>query len=511
MDKTEDIKQPQQNNQMKMNAMFSAMTDVELNTIPNYRSKAYRYYSSYVPHVTRKFTKEQILRYMASPETCFEQLREASMYLYATSTQYRRVVNYFAHMCPMDYVIYPFKFDKSKEMTDKDKEKFHKAYKRVSDYMEIFNLQHEMRKALVTAWREDIFPGYIYQTKDSLYIRKLPAQYVKIASIVDGCFMVAFDFSYFDGREDELESYGDEFIAKYKLYREDTLRYKWQILNEKRQFVIKISEDVNYPLIPLLGCFPGIFDIEDYKDLSKGATVLRNYKALGIEIPTDDKGNFLMDKNLIDDFYQNLCNITPPNIGVFETPTTVKQYDFERSSTDDPDKTYEAIRNFYNDVGVSSLLFGSDKQTAASLNISIIADATLCYAVNRQIERNVNRLLKTNFTGEYKFQIALLDVSEFHKQQIHDMYIKDAQYGAPVKTAVSATLGINQPRFNALLYMENDYLNLYDNMIPVRSSYTEGFSDDEGGRPTAEENGEEISESNEKTREADSNANRQWM
>ncbi len=499
-------------NKLKMNAMFSAMTDIDLNTVPIH-NRAYAYYRSYVPYVHRKYTKEQILNFMKSPDTCYPQLRDASVYLYSTSPQYRRVVNYFAHMCPMDYIIHPFKFDPTKEMNEKEKDKFKKAYKKVCDYMEIFNLQHEMRKVLVTAWREDLFAGYIYQTKDSLYIRRLPPDYVKIASIVDGCFMIAFDFTYFDTRLDELESYGPEFIEKYNLYKEGlkmtpAMNYRWQVLNEKKQFNIKISEDILYPLIPLLGCFPGIFDIEDYKDLSKGATVLRNYKALGIEIPTDDKGNFLMDKGLIDDFYQNLCNITPPNIGVFETPCPVKQYDFERSSTDDPDKTYEAIRNFYNDIGVSSLIFGSDKQTAASLKISITADATLCYAVNRQIERNVNRLLKTNFTGEYKFQITILDVSEFDKRQTHDMFLKDAQYGVPVKSAISATLGISQPVFNSMLYMENDFLDLQDNMIPLKSSYTQS-SDSEGGRPTAEDTGDDISDSNEKTREADSNASRE--
>lgn len=326
--------------------------------------------------------------------------------------------------------------------------------------MSIFNLRHEMSKALTIAWREDIFAGYIYQTKDSFYIRKLPADYVKIASIVDGCYIAAFDFSYFRGKEDELESYGQEFIDKYEIYKKDSSQ-RWQLLDEKKQFCLKISEDVTYPLIPLAGCLVGIYDIEDYKDLQKGASILRNYKALGLKLPTDEAGNLLIDKTLADQFYAQLTNITPDNIGVFETPMDVQVFDFEKSGAEDPDKTYEAIRNFYNDVGVSSLLFGSDKQTAASLNISITADECLTFAVNRQIERNVNRLLK-NLSGTQKFQITILDISEYHRQQFHDLLLKDAQYGVPVKSAIAASVGIDQPAMNAMLFMENDFLKMHE-------------------------------------------------
>ena len=492
-----------QNVTFNMNNMdFAKLTDVQLTDLNTYW---------YHPPVRfRKYTKEQVLKFMKDPERCYKQLREASIYLYAVSTQYRRVVNYFADMATLDYVVYPFKFDKSKVNT----KAFANSYKKACDYLEIFNLKHEMRKILVTAWREDLYAGYIYQTKDSLYIRRLPPDFVKINSIVDGCYMVAFDFTFFDQwsnvndkLESELESWGEEFREKYAIYCSDKIKYRWQELNEEKQFNIKISEDVPYPLIPLLGCLPGIYDIEDYKDLQKGAAVLRNYKALGLKIPTTDKGDFLIDKSIADQYYNQLANITPPNIGVFETPMDVVQFDFERSNAEDPDRTYEAIRNFYNDVGISALLFGSDKQTAASLNISIIADESLVFAVNRQIERNVNRLLKTVVKGVTKFQIKILDVSEFHKQQMHDMYLKDAQYGEPTKMATAATIGISQPTFGSIMFMENDFLNLHEEMIPLQSSYTQ-TSDDEGGRPTAEEEGEEVSDSNENTREHDSNASR---
>ena len=496
------------NVQFNTNNMFAKLTDVQLTNLNNY------WYSyANIPAAYRRYSKEQVLKFMKDPHRSYKQLRDVSVHLYSVCTPYRRVVHYFADMCSLQYIIRPFKLDKTKVNT----KAFAASYKKACDYLEIFNLQHEMRKILVTAWREDLFAGYIYQTKDSLHIRRLPPDYVEITDLVDGCFIVSFDFSYFDKwsnakafngeskLEFELNSWGEEFIEKYEIYKKDKSKYRWQRLNDERQFVIKISEDIPYPLLPLMGCFPSIFDIDDYKDIQKGAAVLRNYKALGLKIPTTEKGDFLIDKSIADQYYEQLANITPPNIGVFETPMDVQQFDFERSNSEDPDNTYAAIRNFYNDIGASSLLFGSDKQTAASLLISIIADETMCFAVNRQIERNVNRLLKTVVKGVNKFQISIVDVSEYHKQQIHDMYLKDAQYGEPTKMAVAATVGISQPNFSSMMFMENEFLNLHEEMKPLQSSYTQS-SDNEGGRPAAE--GDDISDSNENTREHDSNASR---
>ena len=54
--------------------------------------------------------KADIIKYLKNPETNAKQLRNASIYLYEVSAQYRRIVNYFAHMCPLPYIMYPAYF-----------------------------------------------------------------------------------------------------------------------------------------------------------------------------------------------------------------------------------------------------------------------------------------------------------------------------------------------------------------------------------------------------------------
>lgn len=504
----------------KLNGKF---TNVEVNMVdvnnPNRSSWRNRYgYLGYLRghHDTTyndrfKYNKHEILKLLAEPITNEKLLRDISRYLYYVSPQYKKIVNVHADMPTLDYTIRPFKFDKDK--AEKEPDKFKSCYKRACDYLEILNLKHEMRKILTIAWREDVFYGYIYSTKDSLYIKPLDPDFCMISGICDGCYKYAFDFSYFDGKPHlELENFGNEFIEKYEIYLKDKSKYRWQELLHKNEFCIKISEDVGYLFVPFANCFPAILDIEDYKDIKKTSAEIENYKAIGLKIPLSEDGNLLVSETIMDNFYDHISNVLPENVGLFMTPVDVETIDFEKS-TSDSDEVKNAVEDFYNDIGMSSLLFGGSNQSSTALKISLISTEIQVYAVNRQIERNVNRLLKS-ISGAFKFQITIQDVTYYNQADIHNLYLKDSQYGVPVKANVPASLNVSQSVLEGTLFMENDFLELSKKFEPLQSSYTsssndiansDGSNSENNGRPSAEETGSDLSDSGEETRERDLN------
>lgn len=466
------------------------------------------YNDNYLSRFGDKYTKKFLLNCMYNPKLHEKELREISRYLYATSPQYKRTINYFANMCPLDYIIRPFKFDAEKYNKDNGKT-FKSCYKKACDYLEVLNFKHEMNKAKLIAWREDVFYGYIYKTKDSAYIRPLNPDYCKISGICDGCYKYAFDFSYFDIYSDtleiELNNYGDEFKEKYNIYKNDRTK-RWQELEHSNEFCLKISEDIDYPLIPLLGTLPAIYDIEDYKNIKLSSSELENYKALGLEVPINEDGLPTIDENIMRNYYDMILNVLPKNVGLYMLPTSVKEINFEKSNTTS-DEVSEAVKNYWNDVGVSSLLFGGDNQSSTSLKISLVADETLAFNVNRQIERNINRLLKS-ISGSVKFQVSILDVSYYHQKDMHDLYIKDAQYGIPTKTSILASLGFNQDVVDGMSFMENDFLDLISKFVPLQSSYTSTSTstieaEENNGRPTSEELSQDLTDAGEITSERD--------
>lgn len=446
----------------------------------------------------RKYDKDDVMRWIAHPEANYRQLRDVSLLLYEISPQYKRLINYFSKMMLFSYTVTPFKLDRSKPI---DKELLKESYYSVLNLLEKMKLRHELTRVFLTCFKEDIFYGYIYRTTDSFYIKKLHPDFCKISQIEDGCFLYAFDFMYFDTRKDELDYYGDEFKRRYELYKKNGNSSRWQILKPERQFCIKFNEDIPYPSIPFVGVFEGIFDIQDYKGLKKVKAENDNYKVLALEIPINTEGDYLISYDDIVDYYERLVDVLPENIGAFITPTKVEDFSFENTGTNDINNVNDATKTFWNDAGVSSVIFGLDKPTAASLNAAIKADESMVFALARQCERNINRLFK-HWLKHRVFQIQILDITVFNQSEMFNMYLKAAQASCPTVTMTCAAMGMTPTQMIDLCYLETEVLDLPNKFKPLSTSYTMS-GDDEGGAPTQEEKGEELSDSGEQTRESE--------
>ena len=447
----------------------------------------------------RKYDKKDVMHWIAHPEANYRQLRNVSLLLYEISPQYKRLINYFAKMMLFSYTVTPFKLDRTQPI---DKELMRNSYYSVLNLLEKMNLRHELTRVFLTCFKEDVFYGYIYKTIDSFYIKKLHPDFCKIAQIEDGCFLYAFDFTYFNNRKDELEYYGDEFRRRYELYQKNGNSSRWQILKPERQFCIKFNEDIPYPSIPFIGVFEGIFDIQDYKGLKKVKAENDNYKVLALQIPIDAEGNYLISYDDIVDYYERLIQVLPENIGAFITPTKVEDFSFENTGTNDINNVNDATKTFWNDAGVSSVIFGNDKVTSATLNVSVKADESMVFALARQCERNINRLLK-HWLKHSVYQIKILDITYYNQQDMFNMYLKGAQASTPTITMACAALGMTPADMIDQCYLETEILDLANKFKPLATSYTQSANDeDEGGAPTQEEKGEELSDAGEQTRES---------
>ncbi len=446
-----------------------------------------------------KYTKEKIAEYLANPAKNEKELREACTYIYNASSHFRRLINYFAKMPTYAYVIMPYKLDTQK-VNDKT---FRSSYRKALDLLEVMNLKHEFIKVLTTAFREDVYFGYEYSTSDSFFIQTLDAQYCKLSSIEDGCYCFAFDFSFFKGKESLLTMYAPEFTTKFNVYKGDS-KQRWQELDPKRTICIKIQEDLPYCVPPFSGVLPEIYDIEDYKGLMKAKTETGNYKMLALQIPVED-GEIKMDLELAKSFYRALGQELPENIGAVLTPMKIESFDFEKSgSTQDLDAVHRAESQFWSSAGTSSYLFaGGDNPSSSTLSISINTDAEIIYAVLRQLERWVNRKLKS-LPGAFKFKVHFLDMTVYNAEKVANSLLKAAQSSLPTKMAAAAAIGMSPADFDAMSYLENTMLKLHENLVPLSTSYTQSGANDPG-RPTNESKGEDLSDSGEQTQENDSN------
>lgn len=195
--------------------------------------------------------------------------------------------------------------------------------------LEKMNLRHEFSRALMVAFRDDVYYGYAWETNDSYTFQQLDADYCKISSIEDGVYNFAFNFSYFDSHRERLPNFPPEFTTMYSAYQKDS-GLKWQELSSENSICLKINEQTYVPIPPFVSLFSALADIEDYRAISKDASEVNNYKALALEIPVGDDGTFLIDYDLCKEFYDMLCNVLPENIGAIMSPMKISSWDFEK-------------------------------------------------------------------------------------------------------------------------------------------------------------------------------------
>jgi len=440
-----------------------------------------------------KYTKSQIVTYLENPANYEKQLRQMSIYLYNISNYYRRLVNYFATMSTYSYIVTSYGIDFSKNV---NMSKYKKAYYNATSFLEKMNVAHEFSKALIVAFREDVFYGYAWETTDSFAFQKLDADYCKISSIEDGVYNFAFNFSYFDSNAEKLPNYAPEFTTMYQLYKANSSTAKWQELDPEKSICLKVNEHDYIPVPPFVSLFSALADIEDYRAISKDASEINNYKALALEIPLDDEGHFLLDKDLAEAFYNQMCNVLPSNIGAILTPMKISSWDFEKSGVaSDSDEVSKSEATMWSEAGVNKILFGGGEDPSAStLELCTVNDQMICFNMMRQIERWINRRLKS-IGGAVKFKIKILDVTQFNREAMHAKYLKDGQYGLPVRMAIMATEGYSPSDTENMTYLENTVLKLYKKEVPLTSSNTQSGAVDEVGRPTNAEDGKGLSDS----------------
>lgn len=437
-----------------------------------------------------KHSKEDFLRFSADQERFQKQLREISNFLYNRSAHYKRLIDYFATLPTYAYLIEPTGIDRKKV----NKSKLLTQYNKVMNALDKMNITHEFIKVMKSAFREDVFYGYIHETNDSFFIQRLDADYCRISSVEDGCNNIAFDFSYFDAYKDKLPFFHPDFE---RLYAQATRTTPWIELDSQKTICIKINEDFLYPVLPFMGVFDSIYDIQDYKALRKARAEIGNYKVLVQRLPirqdSDQNNDFLIDFNNMMVFHNKIAEALPQNVALLTSPMEIKEVSFQRDTVDQ-DHVAQSERDFWSASGVSQLLFNAEKAGSIGLDKSIVTDEIVIFSVLRQLERWINRKLKFQL-GNAFFKVRFLDMTELNRDDIYTRAIEAGQYGIPVQHIIGATFGYSPSAFANMAWLETELLDIQADYQPMQSSHTQNGttppanpSAKKGGRPSQGDN-----------------------
>lgn len=460
-----------------ISSRFAAINKLITRDLNDYRNSKPTFYL---------YDKDRITEFLGDPCRYQRELRQAIIYIYGASPHFRRLIQYFASLSDLSYVVAPCRIDPRTA----NARTINSKYRRVLNVMTSFNVQTQFRKILTVCMREDVFYGTLWVTDTNITIQQLPANYCAISSIENNVFNVTFDFSYFDSRQQLLQYYPEEMREKYEIYKTDVLHLRWQELDSPTSFAIKCNNDIaDYPLPPFAGILREVYDLEDYRQLKMAKTTLENYAMLVMTIGLDADGNWQIDLDKAKEFWGNLDAVLPEEIGSVLTPLPIDKISFERTHTGDTDTIAEAEQNLFSAAGVSSLLFNNDKASANALVLSIKADQAITFGIVQSIEDMVNRFIQAQPYGR-NFKVTFLDCSPFNRKEMGDQYLKACQYGVPMVSYYCASQGLGQAEMDCMSFLENDVLDIKSKFVPLQSSSTQSAEDSptdgEAGAPKKE-------------------------
>lgn len=447
----------------------------------------------------QKYKRENIVEWLLSPETNETNLRNASIYMWNISLHYRRLIKYYVDMLLWSYIVLPVNYDGAKG-------NIQKAYAKAKPYIENMNIKHEFSKALMLALRDGVFYGVSWSNNSSFFLQRINPDLCRLTAIEDGTWLFAVDMSKI--KEEELVGYPPEFTSMWNVSKSENVKYVE--VPSDICFCIKADEITqNYSLPVFAAVLPSVYDIDYYKGLQSTASEIDNYKLLHMKVPVDKTSlKPTMQWEEVIKYRNQMERQVPEYIALTASPMDIEDFTFEQASAaSKADKVALAEEQYWTASGTSSLLFGSPKNdSSTALRLSITADEAVSISFLYQVERLINRHLK-GLSGTQKFRIQFLPVTIFNYEAFVKQVKEAATYGIPTKAIFASALGVMPIDVVGLNDLEMNILG-FDNLTPMVSSHNGVAGENEGGRPSAEETGDPLSDTGANTRDNGDNDNK---
>lgn len=453
--------------------------------------------------ILKTYSREDLIKYLKDPSKNQKKLREMSAFLYNTSPNYKRLIDYLSLLSTDNYYISPA------DLVITNEQEFKDSYYDICLRYDRYSFKSIMPTIRQIALLNGIYCGICYESKDGFCLKSLNLEYCRISSMEDGNWVFSFDMDYFSNNKELLPEYGKNFEKAYKAYKGDPETNTPGDNNQRwyeppDQICVKLDNsqaEISTPYF--IGLFSAILEIDLYKEIKKDKAILDNYKVLTLQIATDDNGMPKLTYEQATPWYNQAVSNIPDGVGAIMTPFKMDALSLGDNKTQDGDIAEDAQKMFWENAGVSALLFGiGDKPTSQSLELSVKPDESLVFSMNESIAKCFNTRFKKS-KHSYTFVLNFLEQSRFNKNQVIDSLLKAASYGLPVKSKLMAAYGVSPLKALSMSYLEDSVLKFTIDILnkPLLQSSTMS-PDKETGRPTNESKGLSTSDSTEVNREA---------
>lgn len=448
------------------------------------------------------YSKEDVKSYIQSISSNEKNLRSLSRYLYYRSEIYYRLCKYYANQIDLSIRYVAPNFD---ILGNNDVQSTLKSLQDTLVVLKTLNLNYEFRKAASISLREDVFYGCCYYTEgEGMFILPLDPDYMKIAGwYAKGDYAPAMDMSYFRSRQDLLEYWGEPFQSMYNTSQ--STGEKYQVFPEEYGVCIKFrSEDwetVVPVLTPIFLSVIDLLDMADYQAVQEAASI---YKMIWLEMKTlgNDVDDWAVNPDIMIKYFNRMLDdALPPYISAAIVPGELHEISFPDDSSSDVTKIEKATKEILNTAGGAQILNLNSASNSTAFKYGVLADSMFSIStLIPQIQNIMNRLLSCWVTNPCT--VTFLEVSIYQKEDYRESILKSCQNGMSDKLLLNSLNGISELDTLAMIYLEEDCLQLSSKLKPLSTSYTQSGNGQSGGQKKPDS---ELSDEGLATRDQDKN------
>lgn len=440
------------------------------------------------------YTIEQI--YSAIETKDIPTLIQMSNYFYVASGQYRRMVHHISTLHKFSYIYTPLMSDKI------NYKKLSKTMEKVNDYFSKAYIEQTCQYITFETILNGTFYGYERDEDNQNVLQELPPSYCRTKYKINGNYAIEFNFKFFDDnyrdallKQQAFDMLPDEFLTLYNEYKNDTSNSReknWKLLNPDFARCHKVTYD-GTPF--LAGIFADIVDLAEMKEVDKAKNKLELYRVIVQNIPINKtSGEVDLEQEEIEDLHNaTRKSVTNKQVEIITTPCEVTSIDISNKGEKNTDIIQNSVASVYDSAGMSQVIFNNSKNNGlAGLKYSLLLDESLLDDFIAQCQRWYNYKLALLTGNSIRVEIEFLGVTRNNKLEMTGMYREQATLGGSVMAMIVSS-GIPQYKVASLLEYENDYLQIKDKMIPLKTSYTmsgndaDGLDENKKGRPENED------------------------
>lgn len=442
--------------------------------------------------------KEELKTLIKTIGSSEKKLRQTSRYLFYRSNVYFRIVMWYATMFALNCRLVTPQYSLSSK---NNANTMLKSYESTLDYLEILDNQGSMVEALINVFIQDVYYAIRYSDENGTFYYPIDPDWCVIDSRYDKDFGFAIDMSKYSSQKQQkiVEYIGYPLDEMYKEYQETGNKYVH--CPDDVAFCLKFRTDTwDVVAPPMLATFLQLAGLEDLVDIQAEADALSVYKMiympLTVHSNSNDVDDFEISPDLAHEYFNRMLSngAIPDNVGAAIVPgEELKTIDFSKTVDSDTNSVEQASNQILQTAGGGAVINANNITSTAAFNAWLKSETEFATStLLPQIDGYTNRILAYEL-GSNACKVKHLPVSVYTQKDLADQFLTANQYSYSYRLAYGTLLSVPEKDTLAMLYFENDVLQLHKTMChPLASSYTStgedaDYTPEPSGAPTKDD------------------------